>query len=260
MTEVYEMKTNHDGVEAIDLLILGQPVPEAFDRDGDYLSMFQNLAGSVRLRRVDIRGLGPADEVSPRSSVGMILTGSAAMLEENTPWMQLALRLTREALARQTPFLGVCFGHQLLGAACGARIGPNPNGRAAGTVRVANSPLSCSDPIFGELPPAFSANVSHRDVILGAGDTEIIPLATAPHDELHAIRVGSHAWGIQFHPEFNRATTQSFMRARTDALIEAYGQSGFERRLSSVEETPVSASIVERFCQFATSQPTGANK
>jgi GMP synthase-like glutamine amidotransferase len=74
---------------------------------------------------------------------GVIMTGSASMLGENQPWMQASKKLVERCLSDEIPFLGVCFGHQVLGAVCGAQIGPNPSGRANGSRLVQVEPFGC---------------------------------------------------------------------------------------------------------------------
>jgi GMP synthase (glutamine-hydrolysing) len=49
----------------------------------------------------------------------VIVTGSSSSVTERAPWMLRLEGWLRDAVTKETPVLGVCFGHQLLGSALG---------------------------------------------------------------------------------------------------------------------------------------------
>ena len=105
--------------------------------------------------------------------------------------------MLREALERGIPVLGICLGAELLAEAAGARTSACPpewgycevalqRGRARRT--------GCS----ADLPERFGVFQAHNygfELPPGA-----VALAGSP-GAVQAFRVGSNAWGIQFHPE-----------------------------------------------------------
>src|SRR5581483_2365591 len=68
---------------------------------------------------------------------GLLVSGSPESVATPAPWMEEVAELVRVAAAGGRPVLGVCFGHQLLGYAFGARVVRNPRGWELGTQEIA---------------------------------------------------------------------------------------------------------------------------
>jgi len=110
-----------------------------------------------------------------------------------------SLALVR-ALSGRLPILGVCLGHQAIGAAFGARIIPAPEVVHGKTCRVVHE----GGPLFAGVPSPFRAARYHSLVIdetdLAASPLEVI--ARSPEGLMMAIRHREHpTYGVQFHPE-----------------------------------------------------------
>jgi len=173
---------------------------------------------------------------------GVIMTGSAAMLADNAPWMQTGKDLIKECLDTEKPFLGVCFGHQMLGAVCGAKVGPNPRGRHNGTCEVK---VEHNNPLFSELPSQFDAQVSHRDVILEKSPNFHVTASTG-HDPHHSIQVGAKAFGVQFHPEWNISISRAYIDAREEVL----GHDVAARMRETLRDSPYAGQVVQNFIKI----------
>jgi GMP synthase-like glutamine amidotransferase len=126
----------------------------------------------------------------------------------NEPELEPVRRLLRDAVAAELPTLGICLGGQLLAAANGGRVEPNPDGPEIGAQLIAKRTAASSDPLFGALPITPDVLQWHFDAvtILPPG---AIQLASSPVCEHQAFRLGRLAWGIQFHIE----TTPEIVRA-----------------------------------------------
>jgi anthranilate synthase/aminodeoxychorismate synthase-like glutamine amidotransferase len=98
-----------------------------------------------------------------------------------------------------TPILGVCLGHQCIGAAYGAgivRAGRPMHGKASRIHHDGNG-------LFAGLPNPFPAARYHSLVISRAGlPTELRVTASAEDGEIMAVEHARHpVIGLQFHPE-----------------------------------------------------------
>ncbi len=103
------------------------------------------------------------------------------------------------ALAPATPILGVCLGHQCLGAAFGGRVV-----RAPTPVHGKTSPIHhYGDPLFGGVPDPFVATRYHSLIVEEASLPAELEVTARTEDGL--IMALRHrrwpAYGVQFHPE-----------------------------------------------------------
>jgi GMP synthase-like glutamine amidotransferase len=137
---------------------------------------------------------------------GLVVLGGPQ--NANDPDLEPIRGMLREAVAAELPTLGICLGGQLLAAANGGRVEPNPEGPELGAQLVAKRTAASSDPLFGPLPITPDVLQWHFDAItrLPPG---AVQLASSPMCEQQAFRLGRLAWGIQFHIE----TTPEIVRA-----------------------------------------------
>ncbi|MCK7545577.1 glutamine amidotransferase [Marinobacter bryozoorum] len=184
----------------------------------------------------------------PSDWLGIIVTGSPAMVTDQEPWSENAAAWLREAARQQVPVLGVCYGHQLLAHALGGRVGFRPQGRESGTFDVSRTPEGGQDPLLGSLPPSFPAHLTHAQSVLALPPGAVL-LAKSDGEPHQAFRVGSHAWGVQFHPEFTEAVMTAYLNTQADSLAKD-GQDP-QRLLETVRPTPEATSLIARFEAFA---------
>lgn len=98
-----------------------------------------------------------------------------------------------------TPILGVCLGHQAIGAAYGARVV-----RAERPMHGMASAITHDDTgVLRELPSPFQATRYHSLVLERASlPPELVVNATSEDGEVMAVRHARHpVHGVQFHPE-----------------------------------------------------------
>jgi GMP synthase (glutamine-hydrolysing) len=159
----------------------------------------------------------------PSRVAGVIVTGSHSMVTDREPWSEQTAEWLRAAVAAQTPVLGICYGHQLLG-----------------TVDVTLTPAAQADPLFQGLPPQFGGQAAHRQSVrrLPPGAVHLAGNAFEPHQ---AYRIGRHAWGVQFHPEFGVPATAAYVRMNAPATGP----------MPAVRPTPQAASLLPRFAHLA---------
>jgi GMP synthase (glutamine-hydrolysing) len=107
-------------------------------------------------------------------------------------------RWIRDAVLRETPFLGICLGGQLFASALGGKIesGPRPE---VGLHDIFLTEAAAHDPLFVGLPPRLRVFGWHQDGFsLPRG---AVPLAGSIAYTNQAFRWGASAYGLQFHVE-----------------------------------------------------------
>ncbi len=137
-----------------------------------------------------------AERIQNLNPTLVFLSGSEYLLSR--PGTKEAFREEID-LARNAPFpiLGICFGHQLIGAAYG--VGMSDLGH---TVR-RFEPVNILDhhPLFNGLPPTITVAESHRQALDNVPEG-FLRLAESATSRVEAICHKSlPIYGLQFHPE-----------------------------------------------------------
>jgi GMP synthase (glutamine-hydrolysing) len=187
--------------------------------------------------------LPPFDQLA-----GAVVMGSHAMVSDREDWSERTAYWVREVVQRGIPFLGICYGHQLLAHAMGGIVGFHPQGPEIGTRSIRLTPAAASDPLFSALPTAFLGHTTHSQSVLR------LPLGTTvlarnDHEPHHGIRIGQRAWGVQFHPEFDGQIMGEYVGAQADRLRSLGIDPETER--AAIRPTPESAQVLLRFAAIA---------
>lgn len=189
---------------------------------GDYDAMFANwLPAEWKIYDLQLgqepRELNECD--------GYVTTGSKASVYDDEPWIHRFAALTQRIHAAGVPYLGVCFGHQMMGHALGGRVAKSPNGWGVGVHTFAiskhkswmqpetasiNVLMSCQDQVL-DLPPGAE--------VLGGNH----------HCPVGIFRVG-RMLGIQGHPEFTPAYAEALLRLRRERI----GAGGVDEALATL--------------------------
>ena len=182
---------------------------------------------------------------------GVVITGAHSMVTDELPWSVALEKWIPSLLAAGMPFLGICYGHQLLARAAGGPVGLHPRGQEIGSVAVERLDIARQDSLFKYLPASFSAQVTHAQSVL-ALPSGAIRLAANSHEFNHAFRLGARAWGVQFHPEFTPDIMRAYIREQVVALTAA----GMEIKslLQAVVPTPEAGNVLREFARVVEGQ------
>ncbi|MBU0746764.1 MAG: glutamine amidotransferase [Gammaproteobacteria bacterium] len=204
---------------------------------------------AIALQTLDAR---TATEWPALASVaGVVVTGSPAMVTDREPWSERAAAWLAQLVAAKVPVLGLCYGHQLLAHALGGEVARHPGGLEIGTVAIRQLPAAEGDALFANLPTEFAAHVVHEQSVrrLPPG---AVALAANAHEAHHAFRVGTNAWGVQFHPEFSDAVMRDFVQCFAPSLQSAGVD--VDALQQQVQATPHAASLLARFAQLVAAE------
>lgn len=230
----------------------GDAIPEIAARRGEFFRWIQDGVGDAwdgAWAEHDPRTDTPPPQLHER--LGILITGSSASVTERAPWMLRTEAWLRDAVARDVPVFGICFGHQMLAQALGGNVVKNPRGREIGTVELETHDSAKADPIFEGLPPRFHVNATHVDTVerLPEGATVLSKTSLEPHA---AFRVG-RAWGVQFHPEVDGDVMRGYIHARR-AILESE-KLDWTRMHGEATDAPHAVALMKNFVSRVVRSP-----
>jgi GMP synthase (glutamine-hydrolysing) len=163
---------------------------------------------------------------------GLVVLGGPMNVYETDkyPFLDIERWLIREAVKCRIPVLGVCLGAQLMATAFGASVQRAPV-RELGWYRLELSAAASSDPLMKHFDSGIDVFQWHEDTF------DLSPegiLLARGNGLAQAFRVGSSAWGFQFHVEVDRLMIESWCDASGEKNVPAHVRqemlSGYDRR------------------------------
>ena len=193
------------------ILETGVPPGDLKQRFGDYPGMFGNMLGSgFELETYDVQaGRLPGH---PNGHDAYMITGSPAGVYDDFPWIAPLMEFIR--IAKDSPMVGICFGHQVMAEALGGHVDKSEKGWGAGlhTYLVADrQPWMDGD-------RTIAVPASHQDQVL------VQPPATDITVQSDFTPYAGLAWtdrpaiSFQFHPEFSPDFAKALIRERYDRV------------------------------------------
>lgn len=188
----------------------------ASEEHASYCRLTGLLPEDLEWRRIERDGLG---EVDFERYSGIILAGSPFTVSEpRERKSEVELRVEAElaqlldrVVARDFPFLGICYGIGTIGAHQGAVV-DRTFGETTQATRISLTRDGVADPLFRELPAEFDAFVGHKEAITEV-PAHLTVLASSPGCPVQAFRVGDNVYATQFHPELDPGGMSSRVRA-----------------------------------------------
>jgi len=202
-----------DNLNLCQILHRGQPMLLIIQNDPEVPP--GNINAAIRELQVQYRvahpynneALPPVDEIS-----AAIVLGGAMSVHDTAkhPFLAGVKEYIRECVQKETPFLGVCLGGQLLADILGGRVTTNSPYGEKGSLPVCLTAAGEEDPLFAGIPREFISFQWHNDSFeIPAGGTHLAFSAACPGQ---AFRFGTCAWGTQFHPEVERPIVDCWAR------------------------------------------------
>ena len=151
------------------------------------------LGAQVTVRRNDVLTVDDALAMTPEAIV--VSPGPCTPAEAG-----ISVELIRRA-GHTIPLLGVCLGHQAIGAAYGGRVIRASRVMHGKPSRVRHDGTR----LFENIPSPVSVMRYHSLVVERASlpqELEVTAVADDDVTEIHALQHRTHpVWGVQFHPE-----------------------------------------------------------
>jgi len=202
---------------------------------GDYPEMFGAwLSGSpFNLRVYDVcAGQFPQslDECD-----AYITSGSGCSAYDDIEWILRLKRFLVEARGEGKPFIGICFGHQIMAEALGGKVEKSEYGWGVG---VRPMEIIRHEPWMQPHTSRISLHYMHQDQVTELPANAVV-IASSEHCPIAAFRVGETMLGIQAHPEF----TSNYSRALLNDRTARIGADRVNEALSTLD-VPTDQSLV----------------
>jgi GMP synthase-like glutamine amidotransferase len=211
---------------------------------GDYREMFAAWLPQFTLQSFDVRhGEFPA---SANACDAFLATGSRFSAYDDEAWIHTLKDFIRRLRDVETPFAGICFGHQMLAEALGGRVEKAASGWGVGVHRV-----QVVQPESWMIPPqaALALHFMHQDQVMRLPENSVV-LGASAHCPVAMFRVGRTMLGLQPHPEFPAAYSEALIRDR----VERIGEATAHAALDSLGH-PTDAAVVARWVAAFLTRP-----
>lgn len=179
---------------------------------------------------------------------GIIISGSPRDAWVDDPINDAVLKVIQHCRDTETPLLGVCYGHQILGRALGARVGRHQAGYELGNVTLQLTDDGKQCPLFSGLPQTLTVIESHQDAVLELPAGANL-LASGEHTTVQAFDHGGLLLGVQFHPEMNPKILQFVWGEPRRALWRPRLKFNLDERLAGLRPTPDVSRIFQNFVE-----------
>ncbi|KAJ5098307.1 Glutamine amidotransferase type 1 [Penicillium argentinense] len=217
------------------------PLPNIDARYGGYAGVFTSLL------KESAKALDGPDKLDPESDLviskwdivngeeypkledidAVLLTGSKHNSFEDIPWILRLVEFTQQVLAQdRVRILGICFGHQIIGRAMGAKVGRSDQGW-----EIAVCDMDLTDKgkeLFGR--DKIRIQQMHQDIV-STCPQGVTLLGHSPRCAIQGMYLPRRFISVQGHPEFTGWMETEIIQTRAKAGIfkEEMAQDGLSR-------------------------------
>jgi len=179
---------------------------------GGYREMFAALLPEARFAYY--RAHEGALPASPYACDAWLCTGSRYSAYDPMPWVGALAQFIRDLHVSEKPFVGICFGHQMLAQALGGEVAKAENGWGVGVL-----PMEIISSESWMQPPRAEVRIQHmhQDQVQRLPPGSVV-LGRSAHCEVGMFRVGETMLGIEGHPEFTPEFSEALIRARRERI------------------------------------------
>jgi GMP synthase-like glutamine amidotransferase len=214
-------------MKRIGLLLVGHIDAGSLHIGGDYPELYADLLQPHDIELTTYR----CDEGQMPESLseqdGYICSPSRLSVYDDYQWLRDVEQLLRDMVAAETPYVGICFGHQLMAQALGATVQKAEVGWGIGAKHYE---VVEAQPWMDSTNDIILA-ASHQDQVMQLPDGARL-MARAPYCPVGGMLIGERAWTLQVHPEFSPALADSLLATR----LALFGEDAAEAARVTLKE------------------------
>jgi GMP synthase-like glutamine amidotransferase len=200
----------------IGLLMVGHVDPKSVHIAGDYPELFAELLDGhdLELVRYDLDLDRFPDTVTECD--GWLCGPSRSSAYDDLPWRSGAEDLLREIVRAEAPYVGICFGHQLLAQAFGAPVRAAAEGWQVGA---RDYELVDAPPWMDAPTERITLIASHQDqVVTLPEEATLLARGVDGGCPIAGFTLGTRAWTLQPHPEFVAPLADHLLAGRVELI------------------------------------------
>ena len=232
-------------MKRIGLLLVGHIDAGSLHVGGDYPELYSALLADKGIKLTTYRcdeGQMP-DSLSEQD--GWMCSPSRLSVYDDHAWLRDVEQLLRDMVAAESPYVGICFGHQLMAQALGATVRKADYGWGIGakTYEIV-SPQTWMDSSDNVVLAA-----SHQDQVQELPSGAQL-LARADYCPIGGMMIGERAWTLQVHPEFSPALADSLLATRLALFGEEKAEAARRTLAYGLQQQRIAGWISTFFHQF----------
>lgn len=192
----------------------------------------------------------PLDPNAIMDRYDAVLVGGSGKFSvtDSDPWLRNFFDLLGAVADRDFPTFASCFGFQGLCVALGAPVRTDTERAEVGTYWLQPTEHAAEDPVFGDLPAPFPAQLGHKDRAFQL-PSDATWLASSERCPYQAMRLGTRVYATQFHPELDAASNRRRFLQYWNEYAHAFGEEGAKRILDGFQASPHASALLRRFHQ-----------
>ncbi|KAL8765628.1 MAG: hypothetical protein Q9209_007360 [Squamulea sp. 1 TL-2023] len=177
---------------------------------------------------------------------GVFLTGSKHDSFASNPWTNALVSFTEKVLAQtRVKLIGVCFGHQIIGRAMGAKVGRNDS--QGWEVSVTDVDLTTKGKAVFEGKDVLSIYQMHKDIVFNH-PPGVQLLGSTSRCKVQGMFVPGRVFTVQGHPEFTEEILVEILEVRHEQGV--FGDEIYEEAMKRVGRKHDGLMVGKRFVEF----------
>lgn len=229
-------------------ILLTDYSPDYVDEFGNFadqsINLLKNAGSNLEFEIYDaIKSEFPTED-ELRHIRAFWITGSTSDSFSDEPWILKLVEFIQHIYNDHSiPFIGICFGHQILSRALGGKVGRNPNGWELGTVEFTLSDNKEVQELFDN-KDTFRIVEVHQDVVTEA-PLDWITIGSNNHTKHQGFYKRGKILSFQGHPEFNDKLVDTITRKlyKNDKIDKSVLENSLDS-ISSIKHQGVDAAKV----------------